>query len=157
MFKPPRPGLKRKWLVTFRRPQDCRRSGLMLYFATGVEGTSLFSTTGNWEEKGTNMHDQIGKAAAAKRRRNNSKAYLSGLGLATMMISPASAASPVTPDSVNPWEHFVDCFKVMLNDSAAHAANCDPGQPGPNSSLTSFSGGASPAPSTDFPFNDFPG
>ena len=84
------------------------------------------------------MSDQIG---AAKRRRHSSKAYLSGLGLATLMISPASAASPVTPANVNGWEHFVDCFKVMLNDSSAHAANCEPGQAGPMSSLTSFSGG----------------
>jgi hypothetical protein len=90
------------------------------------------------------MHNKIGRAAAAKRRRNNTNAYLLGLGLATMMISPASA-TPVTPANVNGWEHFVDCFKAMLNDSAAHAANCAPGQPGPTASLTSFSGGAEPA------------
>jgi len=89
------------------------------------------------------MDSELDKADATKRRRYNSKAYLSGIGLATMMISPASAQT-VTPASVNGWEHFVDCFGVMLHDSSAHAANCDPGQAGPNSSLTSFSGGAEP-------------
>ena len=90
------------------------------------------------------MDFPLDKADVAKRRRHNSKAYLSGIGLATMMISPASAQT-VTPASVNGWEHFVDCFSVMLHDSNAHAANCDPGQAGPTSSLTSFSGGAEPA------------
>ena len=90
------------------------------------------------------MDIQVDKADTAKRRRHNSRAYLSGIGLATMMISPASAASPVTPASVNGFEHFVDCFNVMLHDSSAHAANCDPGQAGPTGSLTSFSGGAEP-------------
>ena len=46
-------------------------------------------------------------------------------------------------------------YGAMLNDPAAHAAHCEPGQPGPNSSLTSFSGGAAPAP-TDLP-TDFVG
>lgn len=98
------------------------------------------------------MHDQTDKADAAPRRRNTSKAYLSGIGLATMMISPASAA-PVTPATVNGVQHFVDCFKAMLNDPAAHAANCDPGQAGPTSSLTSFSGGAGPTKVSDCEFS----
>ena len=98
------------------------------------------------------MDIQVDKADTANRRRHNSRAYLSGIGLATMMISPASAAT-VTPASVNGFEHFVDCFKVMLNAPPVHAANCDPGQAGPNSSLTSFSGGAEPVHDCEY-YND---
>jgi hypothetical protein len=121
-------------VITFATASRLPWSSIGVLVYVGVAGTPLFSAI---RTIGDDMDDQLDGQFAAKRRRHNSKAYLSGLGLATMMISPASAAQ-VTPASVNGWQHFVDCFGVMLHDSNAHAANCDPGQAGPNSSLTSF-------------------
>jgi hypothetical protein len=42
-------------------------------------------------------------------------------------VTPPSGSTPVTPQSVNGVQHFLDCFGVLITDSAAHAANCDPG------------------------------
>jgi hypothetical protein len=131
-----------KLYVTFAIAQALPHGGFGALFRNCVWGDALIFDHWELEEKGIIMDIQLDKADAAKRR-HNSKAYLSGIGLATMMISPASAAQ-VTPASVNGFEHFVDCFKVMLNAPPVHAANCDPGQAGPTGSLTSFSGGAAP-------------
>jgi hypothetical protein len=58
----------------------------------------------------------------------------------------AAEAGPITPADVNGLQHFFDCFGVMIHDGTEHAQFCAPSGSVPsNSSLGSFSGGASSA------------
>jgi hypothetical protein len=52
--------------------------------------------------------------------------------------SSAMADSPITPDSVNHWQHIMDCAKALLSDPAAHAQYCAPGHDVFVSSSTGF-------------------
>jgi len=59
----------------------------------------------------------------------------------------ASQAMSITPDSVNPWQHIVDCWGAMVAGDPVHATDCSPGQPGPNTTLvTPVPGGGSGSP-----------
>jgi len=52
-------------------------------------------------------------------------AAVMGLGLLALG-GPASSAS-ITPNSVSPIQHYLDCLGALITDPAAHAANCAPG------------------------------
>lgn len=58
-------------------------------------------------------------------------AILCGLGMATLMVSPAPAAQTITPASVDQFQHFVDCFAALFNDPEAHALYCTPSRAAP--------------------------
>ena len=63
-------------------------------------------------------------------------------------VAPSQAIS-ITPDSVNPWQHIVDCWGAMVAGDPVHATDCSPGQPGSNTTLvTPVPGGGSGAPCT---------
>jgi hypothetical protein len=82
--------------------------------------------------------------------RSKSQTYLAGFGLATMMISPASAQS-ITPASTNGFQHFVDCFGALLGNPSLHTQNCAPGQILPDSTITSGGGAYVPdVPDVEF-------
>lgn len=55
--------------------------------------------------------------------------------------SSALADTTITPDSVNHWQHLIDCAKALLSDPAAHAQYCAPGH---DAFLSSSTGSASP-------------
>jgi hypothetical protein len=85
------------------------------------------------------------------RKTARARALLAGLGLLASAAMPAPAmADGVTPQSVNGFAHFGDCFHVLITNGDMHAANCTPsGNQPTGASLTSFSGGAGPTESTD--------
>ncbi|MEP7240371.1 MAG: hypothetical protein ABI697_05755 [Devosia sp.] len=70
-------------------------------------------------------------AAAAALLRSN-KSLVAAAAVATLAIGAATAVSaaaspPITPDSVNHWQHVIDCANALINDPAAHAKYCNPG------------------------------
>lgn len=69
-----------------------------------------------------------------------------------MLLSTGAQANSITPDSINPWFHILDCWDAMLHDPGAHQASCSPGQPGSNSSLvTPVHGGGTSTPQQTCP------
>jgi hypothetical protein len=85
------------------------------------------------------------------RKTARARALLAGLGLLASAAMPAPAmADGVTPQSVNGFAHFGDCFHVLITNGDMHAANCTPsGNQPTGASLTSFSGGAGPTGTID--------
>jgi len=66
------------------------------------------------------------------------------MGLSSIASVQAAA---ITPDSVNPWQHIVDCWGAMVGGDPAHATYCSPGQPGSNTTLvTPVPGGGGGVP-----------
>jgi hypothetical protein len=68
------------------------------------------------------------------------------LALGTLALSGSASSQTITPQNVNPGQHFLDCLGVLFN-SPVHAANCDPG----HTVFVSGSTGSGPAgsPSDD--------
>jgi len=78
-----------------------------------------------------------------------SRAGASAIFAVAMTLSnvAASQAMSITPGSVNPWQHIVDCWGAMVAGDPVHATDCSPGQPGSNTTLvTPVPGGGSGAP-----------
>ena len=72
--------------------------------------------------------------------------------IAMLLSATGSQAASITPDSVNPWQHIVDCWGAMLHDSSTHQASCSPGQAGTNTTLvTPVPGGGSGVPHVTCP------
>jgi len=69
------------------------------------------------------------EAAAARQRarilKRAAAAVASVIGVSAATI--ASADTTITPDSVNHWQHVIDCAKALLSAPAAHAQYCAPG------------------------------
>ena len=59
------------------------------------------------------------------------------VGLGMLALSGPATSQTVTPQSVDPVQHFLDCFGVLVSDPDVHAAQCGPGHefflPGPSS------------------------
>lgn len=55
---------------------------------------------------------------------------LAGILLGSMALAPASAFA-WDQDIVDQFDHFIDCFDLMISDPAAHAAECGPGRAPP--------------------------
>ncbi len=69
-----------------------------------------------------------------------------GLSIAAMLsvCGVPAAFADVTPQKVDPVQHFADCLHAMLSDSAEHAAACSPSAILPDTqTLTSVGGGNS--------------
>lgn len=43
-----------------------------------------------------------------------------------LVLAGAANSQSVTPQSVDPVQHFIDCFGVMISAPEVHAANCMP-------------------------------
>ena len=67
------------------------------------------------------------------------------LGAGAVMLVAASGgvanAQQVTPQSEDPWQHFVDCLGVMFSAPDVHALYCSPSQVPPE--LAEISSGSS--------------
>lgn len=50
-----------------------------------------------------------------------------------LVLAPAASSQSVTPQSVDPWQHFIDCAGVLITAPDVHAANCLPSNVGPES------------------------
>ena len=59
-----------------------------------------------------------------------------------LLLAPGASSQSVTPQSVDPWQHFIDCAGVLITAPDVHAANCLPNNIGPEmKSLGSSSDG----------------
>ena len=87
----------------------------------------------------------------SNRRRIAGYAGAGALAVAMSLALGGSAANSqtVTPQSVDPVQHFFDCLGVLITDGEAHAAYCSPGQPGPDGSIYSMQGTSSCSPVFD--------
>ncbi len=47
-----------------------------------------------------------------------------------LLLAPAASSQSVTPQSVDPWQHFIDCAGVLITAPDVHAANCLPSNAG---------------------------
>lgn len=62
-----------------------------------------------------------------------------------LLLAPGASSQSVTPQSVDPLQHFIDCAGVLITAPDVHAANCLPSNIGPESkSLGSSNGSGSP-------------
>jgi hypothetical protein len=57
-------------------------------------------------------------------------------------LSGSASSQSITPNSVNPVQHFLDCFGAMISNPAAHAADCSPGHDAFVSGSTGFAAGS---------------
>ena len=48
-----------------------------------------------------------------------------------LLLAPAASSQTVTPQSVDPLQHFLDCAGVLITAPDVHAANCLPSNIGP--------------------------
>lgn len=48
-----------------------------------------------------------------------------------LLLAPGASSQSVTPQSVDPWQHFIDCAGVLITAPDVHAANCLPSNIGP--------------------------
>ena len=59
-----------------------------------------------------------------------------------LILAGAASSQTVTPQSVDPMQHFIDCAGVLISAPDVHAANCLPSNIGPETnSLASTPGG----------------
>lgn len=64
-----------------------------------------------------------------------------------LLLAPGASSQSVTPQSVDPLQHFIDCAGVLITAPDVHAANCLPSNIGPEmKSLGSGSGGGGGSP-----------
>lgn len=67
-----------------------------------------------------------------------------------LILSGAANSQSVTPQSVDPVQHFIDCAGVLITAPEVHAANCMPSNiPPKTTSLMSNEDGSNCAPSQD--------
>lgn len=50
---------------------------------------------------------------------------------ALLLLAPSASSQTVTPQSVDPLQHFIDCAGVLITAPDIHAANCLPSNIGP--------------------------
>ena len=43
-----------------------------------------------------------------------------------LLLATSASSQSVTPQSVDPWQHFIDCAGVLITAPDVHAANCLP-------------------------------
>lgn len=79
----------------------------------------------------------------ARRIRIGTIAALAAGGL--LLLAPSASSQTVTPQSVDPLQHFIDCAGVLITAPDIHAANCLPNNIGPEmKSLGSSNGSGNP-------------
>ena len=62
-----------------------------------------------------------------------------------LLLAPGASSQSVTPQSVDPLQHFIDCAGVLITAPDVHAANCLPSNIGPEmKSLGSSNGSGTP-------------
>lgn len=65
----------------------------------------------------------------ARRIRIGTIATLAAAGL--LLLAPSASSQTVTPQSVDPLQHFIDCAGVLITAPDIHAANCLPSNVAP--------------------------
>ncbi len=50
---------------------------------------------------------------------------------ALLLLAPSASSQTVTPQSVDPLQHFIDCAGVLITAPDIHAANCLPSNVAP--------------------------
>jgi len=65
----------------------------------------------------------------ARRIRLGTIATLAAGGL--LLLAPSASSQTVTPQSVDPLQHFIDCAGVLITAPDIHAANCLPSNVAP--------------------------
>lgn len=64
---------------------------------------------------------------------------------ALLLLAPSASSQTVTPQSVDPLQHFIDCAGVLITAPDIHAANCLPSNIAPETkSLGSSSESSDP-------------
>lgn len=58
-----------------------------------------------------------------------------------LLLAPAASSQSVTPQSVDPLQHFIDCAGVLITAPDVHAANCLPSNVAPDTKALGASGG----------------
>lgn len=61
-----------------------------------------------------------------------------------LLLAPGASSQSVTPQSVDPLQHFIDCAGVLISAPDVHAANCLPSNIGPESKSLSGTGSGDP-------------
>ncbi len=69
------------------------------------------------------------KHQLAHRIRLGTIATLAAGGL--LLLAPTASSQTVTPQSVDPLQHFIDCAGVLITAPDVHAANCLPSNVAP--------------------------
>jgi len=59
-------------------------------------------------------------------RRLRFLAILSTVAAAGLLLAGTASSQTVTPQSVDPLQHFIDCAGVLITAPDVHAANCMP-------------------------------
>lgn len=58
-----------------------------------------------------------------------------------LILAGAASSQTVTPQSVDPMQHFIDCAGVLISAPDVHAANCLPSNIGPETNSLASSPG----------------
>jgi len=82
----------------------------------------------------------------ARRIRLGTIATLAAGGL--LLLAPSASSQTVTPQSVDPLQHFIDCAGVLITAPDIHAANCLPSNVGPETRALGAAGSGSYVPPT---------
>lgn len=65
---------------------------------------------------------------------------------ALLLLAPSASSQTVTPQSVDPLQHFIDCAGVLITAPDIHAANCLPSNVAPETRSIGPSGSGSDDP-----------
>lgn len=84
------------------------------------------------------------KHRLASRIRIGTIATLAAGGL--LLLVPSASSQTVTPQSVDPLQHFIDCAGVLITAPDIHAANCLPSNVAPETRSIGPSGSGSDDP-----------
>jgi hypothetical protein len=77
-------------------------------------------------------------AHLARRIRLGTIATLAAGGL--LLLAPSASSQTVTPQSVDPVQHFIDCAGVLITAPDIHAANCLPSNVAPETKALGAAG-----------------
>jgi len=80
----------------------------------------------------------------ARRIRLGTIATLAAGGL--LLLAPSASSQTVTPQSVDPLQHFIDCAGVLITAPDVHAANCLPSNVGPETRALGAAGSGGGGP-----------
>ncbi|MBL8593426.1 MAG: hypothetical protein ABS35_31745 [Kaistia sp. SCN 65-12] len=73
-----------------------------------------------------------------RRIRIGAIAALAASGL--LLLAPSASSQTVTPQSVDPLQHFIDCAGVLITAPDIHAANCLPSNVAPETKALGAAG-----------------
>jgi hypothetical protein len=84
------------------------------------------------------------KHRLARRLRLGTIATLVAGGL--VLLAPSASSQTVTPQSVDPLQHFIDCAGVLITAPDIHAANCLPSNVAPETRALGAAGSGGGGP-----------